>query len=93
MNSRRDFLKYLGVSSFVVAVNNVDRVTNKLYLPSHDGVFVASHWTIDRETGDIRYIGPVAAEPVPIIDLHRWLQDQADRFCASGIILIWNFQD
>lgn len=42
----------------------------------------ATDWTIDRATGNIRYIGDdhtgVAPTYVSVIDMHRWLQDLAD---------------
>lgn len=48
----------------------------------------AAHWTVDRETGNIRYIGddhngasPSYAE---VIELHRWLGQLADDATSSG---------
>jgi hypothetical protein len=49
---------------------------------------VASDWTIDRTTGDIRYIGDDhdGASPsyATVIEFHRWLQSLADDAVASG---------
>ena len=49
---------------------------------------VASDWTVDRSTGNIRYIGDDhdGASPsyAPVIDMHRWLQGLADDAVASG---------
>ena len=42
----------------------------------------ATHWTIDRATGDIRYTGPdhtvTGATYATVIQFHRWLQELAD---------------
>lgn len=49
---------------------------------------VASDWTIDRATGNIRYIGDDHGGASPsyatVIQFHRWLQDLADDAVASG---------
>jgi len=46
---------------------------------------VAKDWTVDRQTGNIRYVGSdhgVGSSPEPsyatVIELHRWLQGMAD---------------
>lgn len=50
--------------------------------------FVATDWTIDRQTGDIRYTGDDHSGGAPsyatVIELHRALQDFADQESASG---------
>ena len=50
--------------------------------------FTATDWTIDRQTGDIRYIGDDHSGGAPsyatVIELHRALQDYADQESASG---------
>ena len=42
----------------------------------------AAHWSIDRATGNIRYIGDDHTGAAPsyatVIEFHRWLQDLAD---------------
>ncbi len=49
---------------------------------------VAGDWTVDRETGDIRYIGHDhnGASPsyATVIEFHRWLQGLADDASSSG---------
>jgi hypothetical protein len=48
----------------------------------------ATHWTITRSNGDIRYIGPdhgVGGETyATVIEFHRWVQDLADDATSSG---------
>jgi len=48
----------------------------------------AGDWTVDRSTGDIRYIGDDHGEASPsyatVIQFHRWLQELADDAVASG---------
>jgi hypothetical protein len=43
---------------------------------------VAADWSVDRQTGDIRYIGDDHGGAAPsyatVIEFHRWLQDLAD---------------
>ena len=43
---------------------------------------VATDWTVDRQTGNIRYTGAdhngVSPSYVTVIEFHRWLQDLAD---------------
>ena len=43
---------------------------------------VSDDWTIDRRTGNIRYIGDDHDEASPsyatVLEFHRWLQDLAD---------------
>jgi len=50
--------------------------------------FTASDWSIDRQTGDIRYIGNAHGGGSPsystVIELHRALQDFADDLTSSG---------
>lgn len=50
--------------------------------------FVASDWSIDRQTGNIRYIGDDHSGGSPsyatVLELHRALQDYADQEAASG---------
>lgn len=50
--------------------------------------FVAADWSIDRQTGNIRYIGTDHGVGSPsyatVIELHRALQDYADQEAASG---------
>ncbi len=50
--------------------------------------FTAADWSIDRQTGDIRYIGDDHSGGSPsyatVIELHRALQDYADQEAASG---------
>ncbi|MGW8178783.1 MAG: hypothetical protein ACWGQW_08475, partial [bacterium] len=42
----------------------------------------ATDWTVDRQTGNIRYIGDDHNGTLPsyatVIEFHRWLQDLAD---------------
>ncbi len=49
---------------------------------------VATDWTIDRATGNIRYVGDDHGDASPsyatVIEFHRWLQDLADDAVASG---------
>jgi hypothetical protein len=49
---------------------------------------VAADWTVDRSTGDIRYIGNDHGGGSPsyatVIQFHRWLQDLADDASSSG---------
>lgn len=48
----------------------------------------ATDWTIDRSTGNIRYIGDDHAGTLPsyatVIEFHRWLQDLADDAVAAA---------
>ncbi|MHC4950747.1 MAG: hypothetical protein ACYTEU_07155 [Planctomycetota bacterium] len=48
----------------------------------------ATDWTVDRATGNIRYVGHdhggTAPTYTPVIDFHRWLQGLADDAVASG---------
>jgi len=47
----------------------------------------AADWTVDRDTGDVRYIGDDHGDSptyAPVIDFHRWLQGLADDAVASG---------
>ena len=48
----------------------------------------ATHWSVDRATGDIRYIGNDHGGGSPtyatVIEFHRWLQDLADDAVSSG---------
>lgn len=50
--------------------------------------FTAADWTIDRQTGNIRYIGDDHGGASPsyatVIELHRALQDYADDASSSG---------
>lgn len=50
--------------------------------------FVAADWTVDRQTGNIRYIGDDHGGASPsyatVIELHRALQDLADDASSSG---------
>jgi hypothetical protein len=50
--------------------------------------FVSADWTIDRQTGDIRYAGDAhgggAPSYVTVIQLHRALQDFADDLTSAG---------
>jgi len=50
--------------------------------------FVSTDWSIDRQTGNIRYIGTDHGVGSPsyatVIELHRALQDYADQEAASG---------
>jgi hypothetical protein len=50
--------------------------------------FVATDWTIDRQTGNIRYTGDAHGGASPsyatVIELHRALQDFADDLVSSG---------
>lgn len=50
--------------------------------------FVAADWSIDRQTGNIRYIGTDHGVGSPsyatVIELHRALQDFADQESAAG---------
>lgn len=50
--------------------------------------FTATDWTIDRQTGNIRYTGDDHSGGAPsyatVIELHRALQDFADQEAASG---------
>jgi hypothetical protein len=47
-----------------------------------------SHWSFDRDTGNLRYIGGDHADSAPsyatVIECHRWLQDLADDAYATG---------
>ena len=47
-----------------------------------------THWSVDRATGDIRYIGNDHGGGSPtyatVIEFHRWLQDLADDAVSSG---------
>lgn len=49
---------------------------------------VAADWSVDRSTGNIRYIGDDHGGASPsyatVIELHRWLQDLADDLVSSG---------
>jgi len=49
---------------------------------------VAADWTVDRQTGNIRYIGNdhngAAPSYATVIELHRWLQGLADDPTSSG---------
>ena len=49
---------------------------------------VAADWTVDRATGNIRYVGDDhdGASPnyITVIELHRWLQDLADDASSTG---------
>ena len=49
---------------------------------------VAADWSVDRQTGNIRYIGDDHGGTSPsyatVIQLHRWLQDLADNPTSSG---------
>jgi len=49
---------------------------------------VAADWTVDRQTGNIRYIGDdhngAAPSYATVIELHRWLQGLADDPTSSG---------
>ena len=49
---------------------------------------VDADWTIDRQTGNIRYIGDdhggVSPSYATVIEFHRWLQDFADDAVSSG---------
>lgn len=48
----------------------------------------AAHWSVDRATGNIRYIGDDHGGTAPsyatVIEFHRWLQDLADDASSSG---------
>lgn len=48
----------------------------------------ATDWTVDRQTGNIRYIGNDHGGGSPsyatVIEFHRWLQDKADDAVSSG---------
>lgn len=48
----------------------------------------ATDWTVDRQTGDIRYIGDDHNEAAPsyatVIEFHRWLQGLADDASSTG---------
>ena len=47
----------------------------------------ASDWSVDRTTGDIRYIGGdhgTSPTYATVIEFHRWLQDLADDAVSSG---------
>ena len=51
----------------------------------------AAHWSIDRATGNIRYIGDdhirfggTTPSYATVIEFHRWLQDLADDASSSG---------
>lgn len=48
----------------------------------------STDWTVDRATGDIRYIGDDHHEAAPsyatVIEFHRWLQSLADDAVATG---------
>ncbi len=50
--------------------------------------WTAADWSIDRQTGDIRYIGDDHSGGAPsyatVIEMHRALQDYADQEAASG---------
>src|SRR3989344_6026923 len=50
--------------------------------------YVAADWTIDRQTGDIRYIGDDHSEASPsyatVIEFHRALQALADNASSTG---------
>jgi hypothetical protein len=51
---------------------------------------VDTDWSIDRQTGNIRYIGAAHGNPSPapsyatVIEFHRWLQDFADDAVSTG---------
>lgn len=49
---------------------------------------VSTDWSIDRATGNIRYIGDDHGGASPsyatVLELHRWLQDLADDATSSG---------
>lgn len=49
---------------------------------------VATDWSVDRTTGDIRYIGDDHGGASPsyatVIQFHRWLQDLADDASSAG---------
>lgn len=49
---------------------------------------VATDWTIDRQTGDIRYTGDLHNGTAPsyatVIEFHRWLQGLADDASSTG---------
>lgn len=49
---------------------------------------VATDWSVDRATGNIRYIGNDHGGGAPsyatVIEFHRWLQDLADDSVSSG---------
>ena len=51
----------------------------------------ATHWTIDRATGNIRYTGPdhtvAGATYATVIQFHRWLQELADDEAFTGASL------
>ena len=54
-------------------------------------VIVATDWTIDRSTGDIRYTGDdhvrfggTTPSYATVIEFHRWLQDLADDASWAG---------
>jgi hypothetical protein len=48
----------------------------------------ATHWTVDRQTGDIRYTGPdhgIGGETyATVIQFHRWLGELADDAVSAG---------
>lgn len=48
----------------------------------------AAHWSVDRATGNIRYIGDDHGGASPsyatVIEFHRWLQGLADDLVSSG---------
>jgi len=50
--------------------------------------FVSADWTLDRQTGNIRYTGDDHSGGSPsyatVIELHRALQDYADQESATG---------
>lgn len=49
---------------------------------------VDADWSVDRATGDIRYIGDDHGGASPsyatVLEFHRWLQDKADDAVSSG---------
>lgn len=49
---------------------------------------VAADWTIDRATGNVRYVGDdhtgVSPSYATVIEFHRWLQDLADDAVSTG---------
>lgn len=49
---------------------------------------VGTDWTVDRSTGNVRYIGDDHGGASPsyatVIEFHRWLQDLADDAVSSG---------
>lgn len=81
MSTRRQFLKTLAA---VVGVASLGDTAVKMLtgLPGAPGSSIATDFTVSATQKAIKYTG--SGGSYKVLELHRWLQDLADRECAMG---------